>query len=70
MTDFELRATFILRLWHETGTPAGAWRGEVLHVQSAGLARFADQSAVFAFVRSQLAEMEDTHEQPHPSLEP
>lgn len=56
--DGELQATFIVRLRREPGTPAGEWRGEVEHVQSGGLARFADQAALSAFVSSQLAELE------------
>jgi hypothetical protein len=54
--DSELQATFIVRLRRERGTPAGEWRGEVEHVQSGGLARFADQAALLAFVWSQVAE--------------
>lgn len=56
--DSELQATFIVRLRRERGTPAGEWRGEVEHVQSGGLARFADHEALSAFVWSQLAEAE------------
>lgn len=54
----ESQATFIVRLRRERGTPAGEWRGEVEHVQSARLGRFADQAALLAFVWSQLAEIE------------
>jgi hypothetical protein len=50
--------TFIVRLRRERGTPAGEWRGQVEHVQSARLARFADPGALLAFVWSQLAELE------------
>lgn len=53
-----LLATFIVRLRHEPGTPAGQWRGEIEHVQSSRQARFADQAALSAFVWSQLAELE------------
>jgi hypothetical protein len=54
----ELQATFVVRLRHEPGTPAGVWRGQVEHVQSARRARFADRSALSAFVWSRLAELE------------
>jgi hypothetical protein len=57
-TGSELQATFIVRLRRERGTPPGEWRGEVEHVQSARLARFADQAAVSVFVWSQPAEAE------------
>jgi hypothetical protein len=57
-SERELQATFIVRLRRERGTPAGQWRGEVEHVQSARLGRFADQAALLAFVWSQLAEIE------------
>jgi hypothetical protein len=50
--------TFIVRLRRERGTPAGEWRGQVEHVQSARLAHFADQAALLSFVWSQLAEIE------------
>jgi hypothetical protein len=53
-----LQATFIVRLRRERGTPAGEWRGEAEHVQSARRARFADQEALLAFVWSELAEIE------------
>ena len=56
--DSELQATFIVRLRRERGTPAGEWRGEVEHVQSGRLARFAEQAALLAFLWSQLAEVE------------
>lgn len=56
--DGELQATFIVRLRREPGTPAGEWRGEVEHVQSGGLARFADQAALSVFLTSRLAELE------------
>lgn len=57
-SDAELQATFIVRLRRERGTPAGEWRGEVEHVQSARLARFADPAALVAFVWAQLPETE------------
>jgi hypothetical protein len=53
-----MRATFILRLWHEPGTPAGEWRVELEHVQSARIVRFADPALLLAFVRSWLGELE------------
>jgi hypothetical protein len=58
MTGIDLQATFIVRLRRERGTPAGQWRGEVEHVQSARAARFADRTALSTFVWSQLAELE------------
>jgi hypothetical protein len=58
----ELQATFVVRLRREPGTPAGEWRGEVEHVQSASLTHFADQDALLAFVSSRLAEAERQHE--------
>jgi hypothetical protein len=57
-TGTQAQATFIVRLRREPGTLAGEWRGEVEHVQSARLARFADQAVLVAFVWSQLAEAE------------
>jgi hypothetical protein len=51
-----LQATFVVRVRHEPGTPAGEWRGEVEHVQTARQARFADPAGLSAFVCSQLAE--------------
>ena len=58
MGETDQQATFIVRLRREPGTPAGEWRGEVEHVQSARLARFADHAALSTFVWSQLAELE------------
>ncbi|MCI0579852.1 MAG: hypothetical protein L0332_05595 [Chloroflexi bacterium] len=58
MSKSELRATFILRLWRERSAPAGEWRGEVEYVQPAYIARFGDRAALFAFIWSQLAELE------------
>jgi hypothetical protein len=58
MTGSELQATFIVRLRRERGTPAGEWRGEVEHVQSALVARFAEQATLLTFVRSQLDTLE------------
>jgi hypothetical protein len=52
------QATFIVRLRRERGTPAGEWRGEVEHVQSARAVRFAEEAALLTFVRSRLAEIE------------
>jgi hypothetical protein len=57
----ELQATFVVRLRREPGTPAGEWRGEVEHVQSASLTRFADRDALLAFVSARLAEAERRH---------
>ena len=54
----EPQATFIVRVRHERGTPAGEWRGEVEHVQTARLVRFADPAGLSAFVWSQLADAE------------
>jgi len=54
----EPQATFIVRLRRERGTPAGEWRGEVEHVQSARIAYFAEHAALLTFVRAQLAEIE------------
>jgi hypothetical protein len=58
MGETDQQATFIVRLRREPGTPAGEWRGEVEHVQSARLVRFADQAVLSTFVWSQLAEVE------------
>jgi hypothetical protein len=58
MGEMDQQATFIVRLRRERGTPVGEWRGEVEHVQSARVVRFADQAALSMFVWSQLAELE------------
>lgn len=58
MSKGDLHATFVVRLRRERGTPVGDWRGEVEHVQSARVTRFADGVALSTFVWSQLAELE------------
>jgi hypothetical protein len=55
MTDTELRATFIVRLWREPGTPPGTWCGEVYHVQAGQTARGAAVRALFDYIQAQLA---------------
>jgi hypothetical protein len=58
MSNPEVRATFILRLWRERDTPPGEWRAEVAHVQTARLERFGRREALLAYVEAQLAALE------------
>ena len=58
------RATFVLRLWREPGAPSGHWQGEVEHLQAGHAARAADEKALFEFIRSELAEMENSAANP------
>jgi len=58
VSNTELRATFILRLWRDREAPAGVWRGEVVHGQSGCQARFASQADLLAYIAGQLAQAE------------
>jgi hypothetical protein len=58
MTEGEIRATFILRLWRGTNEPDGAWRGEVESTRSGRMVRFGELDAMFDDLRARLAELE------------
>lgn len=54
----ERRAVLILRLWQDRTSPTGAWRSEIVHVQSGARAHCADLDALFGHVASFLHALE------------